>query len=771
MLIYRGVLIIMKQTIAPLSENAAERLLKDGFGADSGNKKTKSISAILAGRICTIFNLVNAIIAIALVAVGSYKNLAFLGVVIFNTCVGIFQEVRAKLITDKLLKAKMPTVTVIRAEGQKVIGWNMAVKGDTIILKEGSAVKADCRLIDGYCEYDDSALTGETETVSASCGDIIPSGAAIVAGNAVCVISAVGAETREYAIRESARRHKLKASVMTDTLNGIIKSISFALIPLGALFFSKLFFIDGHDITHSVNSVAAAIVGMIPSGLILLTSTALAVSVIRLSTKHMLINEMNSIEMLARTNVLCVDKTGTLTTGRLIVDEIKLYSDRDECEKALKTAASQCGNATASAISEHIGAEALEVIASIPFSSKRKFSAVKTSGGVYILGAPDVLLDREMLVKHDIDSLCASHRVVCLCRCDDIKDGEPLGDMHLMCLILLREELRDGARDTVYQLQSQGVCIKVISGDNPITVRASAMRCGIINAERIFDLSTAAENTDYAEIAKSYTVFGRSTPEQKMKLIAALKASGNIVAMTGDGINDLPAMKEASCSIALSNAADGAKCASDITLSTNGFFDIPAIIDEGRTVINNISNYAALFLTKTVLSFALTLAFIFVPWRYSLQPIQLTLTGTLLIGLPAFLLSLLHNKSRPDGKLKERIMFISLPAGIYAAAACLCLASLGADGGAWAYSIAIAFACVLVMVCLPFNHRKLAIVLTSVALLVLLMVFARGFFEISVSAQSIAETVIAALSTATATFTTAFICATKSQAKQQTGKK
>lgn len=749
----------MKHDPVPLTQKNAERLMKEGFGADSGSKKTKSVSAIFIGRICTVFNLVNAVIATLLIIFGSYKNLAFLGVVFFNTFVGIFQEIRAKRVTDKLIKAKMPTVTVIRAEGEYTFGWDNAVKGDVVLLKEGNAVKADCRVANGYCEYDDSALTGESDTVSASEGDIIPSGAVIVSGNVKCVICAVGKETREYAIRQSARRQKLKTSVMTETLNKIIKVLSFALIPLGVLFFLKLRFIDGFDPTHSVESVAAAVVGMIPSGLILLTSTALAVSVIRLSTKHMLINEMTSIEMLARANILCLDKTGTLTTGKLITEDVLFKHPEEECRRALKTLAMLSSNATATAISQFVDAKPYTVKCNIPFSSKRKFSAAICESGTYVLGAPDILLHEHELEESGIKDLLTKYRTVCLCRCDAANEDEiPERKKTLMCTVLLRDELRPGARQTVTELQSQGVKIKVISGDNPITVSAVASGCGINNADSIFDLSEADENADYGEIARKYTVFGRSTPEQKMMLIKALKDDGNIVAMTGDGINDLPAMKEASCSIALANAADGAKCAADMTLSANGFYDIPSVIDEGRTVINNISNYAALFLTKTVLSFVLTLAFIFVPWDHVLKPIQLTLTGTLLIGMPAFLLSLLHDRSKPDGKLTERILCISVPAGIFASAACLSMASLGIDGSAWAYSIAAAFAAVLIVVCIPMDKRKAAICTLSALLLSAAIIIARGFFEMRVTAEQIPVCILCAALTAVAVFITAAIC-------------
>ncbi len=744
----------MSYKLNPLDDATAAKLLKNGCGAYNSNKKTKSISAIFAGRICTVFNIINAIIAVCLLAVGSYKNLAFLGVVFANTFIGIFQEIKAKLITDKLLKADMPSITVIRAEGKKTVKWNHVVKGDLVVLKEGDSVKADCKVLEGYCEYDDSALTGEFDTVNANKGDIIPSGSAIVAGHTVCVICAVGKETKEFAIQQCARRFKLKKSIMTDTLNYIIKCISFALLPLGALLFAKMFIISGVDITNSVNSVAASIVGMIPSGLILLTSTALAVSVIRLSSKHMLINEMNSIEMIARANVLCIDKTGTLTTGRLVAEKIINYFPKDECLRALKTVATCCNNATATAINYYCdNIMPYTAIDSVPFSSKRKYSAVTCENTTYVLGAPEMLLCRNDYCKYDIATLCRTHRVVCLC-CKQNSDSADITDgLTLMCLVLLSEELRSGVEETIEQLQAQGICVKVISGDNPITVSASAQKCKISNAEKYIDLSSFTCEQfqhDCSALASQYAIFGRATPEQKRQLISSLKSAGNIVAMTGDGINDMPAMKESSCSIALANAADATKCAADITLSANGFYDIPLVINEGRTVINNINNYAALFLTKTIMSFILTLTFIFVPWTYSLQPIQLTLTGSLTIGLPAFLLSLLHDTSRPDGRLIERILCISFPAGTFAAAACISLASLGVNGSAWGYSIAAAFCSVLIAVCIPFNSKKALICIIPITILIICLVFAGDFFEIAVDPTHMISPIISALATATA---------------------
>lgn len=747
----------MNKKTTPLDNATAKKLLKQGLGAESGDKKTKSITAIFAGRICTVFNLVNAIIAAALLAVGSYKNLAFLGVVFANTFIGIFQEIKAKFITDKILKAEMPSVTVIRAEGESTLKWTHAVKGDTIKLKEGNSVRADCMIISGNCEYDDSALTGEFETINAHEGDIIPSGAAIVAGEVVCVICAVGNETKEYAIRQSSRRLKLKKSIMIDTLNNIIKFISFALIPLGAILFIKIFVITGSDITQSVNSVAASIVGMIPSGLILLTSTALAVSVVRLASKHMLINEMNSIEMIARANVLCIDKTGTLTTGKLVAEKIINYFPEDECLRALKTVATCCNNATATAIDDYCyNVMPYTAIDSVPFSSKRKYSAVTCENTTYVLGAAEMLLCRNDYCKYDIATLCRTYRVVCLC-CKQNSDSADITDgLTLMCLVLLSEELRAGVEETIEQLQSQGVCVKVISGDNPITVSASAQKCKIANAEKYIDLSlfTCEQfQHDCSALASQYTVFGRATPEQKRQLISSLKSAGNIVAMTGDGINDMPAMKESSCSIALANAADAAKCAADITLSVNGFYDIPLVINEGRTVINNINNYAALFLTKTIMSFVLTSSFIFVPWSFDLQPIQLTLIGSLLIGLPAFLLSLLHNSARPDGRLIERILCISFPAGVFAAASCLSLASLGVNGNAWGYSIAAAFCAVLIAVCIPFDFKKALICFCPIMILIVCLVFAGEFFEITLDAAHITAIILSVAATVAATAT------------------
>lgn len=745
----------MNKKTTPLDNATAKKLLKQGLGAENSDNKTKSITAIFAGRICTVFNLVNAIIAIALLAVGSYKNLAFLGVVFANTFIGVFQEIKAKLITGKILKAEMPSVTVIRADGELTLKWSHAVKGDTIILREGNSVRADCMIINGYCEYDDSALTGEFETINAHEGDIIPSGAAIVAGEVTCVIYAVGNETKEYAIRQSSRRLKLKKSIMIDTLNNIIKFISFALIPLGAILFIKLFVITGSDITQSVNSVAASIVGMIPSGLILLTSTALAVSVVRLSSKHMLINEMNSIEMIARANVLCIDKTGTLTTGRLVAEKLIDCFPKDECLRALKTVATCCNNATVAAINDYCdNIIPYTAIDTVPFSSKRKYSAVICENTTYVLGAPEVLLCKNDYCKYDIATLCHTYRIVCLCCKQNSDNTDITNGLRLMCFVLLSEKLRAGVEETIEQLQSQGVCVKVISGDNPITVSASAQKCKIANAEKYIDLSSFTceqFQRDCYALASQYTVFGRATPEQKRQLVSSLKSAGNIVAMTGDGINDMPAMKESSCSIALANAADAAKCAADITLSANGFYDIPLVINEGRTVINNINSYAALFLTKTIMSFVLTSLFIFVPWSFDLQPIQLTLIGSLLIGLPAFLLSLLHNTTRPDGRLTERILCISFPAGVFAAASCLSLASLGVNGNAWGYSIAAAFCAVLIAVCIPLNFKKALICFCPITILVICLIFAGEFFEITLDAAHMTSIIISVAATVAAT--------------------
>ncbi len=727
----------MESNISPLSNAEAEKLKKQGMAAVSDNVKTKSVGAIIIGRVCTLFNLVNLIIATALICVGSYKNTLFMLVVLFNTAIGIIQELRAKRITDKLVNAQAPTVNVIRAEGEIKMPWSEAVKGDTVRLSEGNTVCADLKVLSGYVECDDSALTGESETISAEANMEVLSGCSIIAGSAICRITAVGKETRAHSITESTRRIKLKKSVIISKLNTIIKIISLSLIPLGGLYFAKLL-ISGADIPRAVTTVAASVIGMIPSGLILLTSTALAVSVIKLSSKKVLVNEMNAIEMLARTNMICLDKTGTITTGRMKVEKVIYFTDEYASKGFLAGCASIGTNATANAILEYTGKNELEITSFVPFSSIRKWSGINTRFGSFVLGAPEFILSRDSMESLKIDKYTDDYRVVCMCKSGEelTKDSKP-SRLIPCCAVLLKEEIRVGAAEAIEKLQNSGVTVKIISGDNPLTAAAAAKQCGVKYADRTLDLSTLKDDADYAEIAGKFTVFGRSTPEQKKKLIHALKISGNTVSMTGDGINDLPAMKEADCAIAPDGGTDGSRSACDIVLSKNGFNDIAHIIGEGRSVINNISSYSCLFLSKTVFSFLTTLIFLLINGGNNFQPIQLTLVSTFLIGAPSFLLALMPDRSPLKGGFFKRILLTAVPAGTISAVAVAILSAFGIGGNVWAYVLAAETLAVLLSVAVPFNRYKAAVCICMPAGFILCAACFGDFFVTSLGAGEV----------------------------------
>lgn len=735
----------MENSLNPISNEKAAELKKQGLNAAPDNTATKSVGAIMIGRICTLFNLVNIVIAAALLCVGSYKNMLFMLVAVSNTAIGIIQELRAKRITDKLINAQAPSVSVLRTEGEAKMSWSDAVKGDIVRLSEGNAVCADCVVLQGYLECDDSALTGESETVCADVGMRVLSGCSVVSGTALCRIVAVGKETRAYSITESTRRIKLKKSVIISKLNTIIKIISLSLIPLGALYFAKLY-LSGTDISSAVTAVAASVIGMIPSGLILLTSTALAVSVIKLSSKRVLVNEMNAIEMLARTNMICLDKTGTITTGRMKVERALYYIDEYAAKGFLAAVASVGTNATANAIKEYAGENSIKVSSYVPFSSARKWSGINTDIGSFILGAPEFILSKKTITELGIEKYTRDFRVICLCKANGIltKDSVP-HDLVPCCVLLLKEEIRDGAKEAIDRLQSSGVTVKIISGDNPLTAAAAAKQCGVKNAGRTIDLSSLPDDADYAETAKEYTVFGRSTPEQKKKLIEAYKKLGNTVSMTGDGINDLPAMKESDCAIALDGGTDGSRSACDIVLSKNGFNDISHIIGEGRSVINNISSYSCLFLSKTVFSFLSTLLFLFVSTSNDFQPIQLTLVSTFLIGAPSFLLALVPDKSPIKGEFFKRILLTALPAGIIAAVAIVILAINGIGGNVWAYVLAAETMAVLISVAIPFNSYKAIVCSAMPAMFLICAVFFGRFFDTVLSADEALICLAAAL--------------------------
>ncbi len=654
------------------SAEVSKRVAEGKVNATS-TLKTKSYKRIFYDNICTLFNLINVILFVLLLLVGSYKNLLFIGVVFFNTIIGIVQEIRSKISVDKLTILTESKVTVVRDGKEQEISKDELVLDDIIVLSRGSQIPADCVLIEGDCKVNESLLTGESDLIPKNTGDELLSGSFISAGKCYAEVSRVGADCYAAKINNEAKYIKKNESQILSSFKFIIKLCTIIILPLGLMLFVSKFFIHSGTIQSSVLSTVSALVGMIPSGMILLTSTVLAVSVIRLSRQKVLVNEMYCIETLARVDVICLDKTGTLTAESMNVTDVLTFDNSlEEIKSALSSiyTASDDKNATIQAIGEYIeGIEPIKSEVFHGFSSETKWSGGKFANGkTYVIGASEFVFkdkDKYKEVFEKINEISDTVRILALAVSDnEIQNGKLPGDLQPMALVLIKDKLRDNVQDTVNYFKEQGVTLKVISGDSVKTVKNIAKDCGIEGAERAIDMTEVKTDEQLAEVAENCNVFGRVTPVQKKKLVLALKAKGHKVAMTGDGVNDVLALKEADCSVAMASGSEAARNVSQLVLTDNDFAAMPQVVYEGRKSINNLERSSSLYLVKTVYSILLSVFFIFATMQYPFEPIQLTLIGGLTIGLPSFVLALQPNKNIVKGNFTFNIIARALPAAI-----------------------------------------------------------------------------------------------------------
>ncbi len=664
------------------SQEVRERT-EAGLSNRSALPKTKSVPCILREHLLTLFNFINLLMAFALLLVRSPKNMLFLGVVACNAFIGLWQELRAKRATDRLSVMTAPTVTVRRDGEERRIPAESLVFGDIVLLRPGDEVPADCSIICGECEVSEAFLTGESEPVGKSAGDLINAGSFLLSGECVGSAVRVGASNLLQEVAAGARQYHRRTSVIIRSLRKIINVVSLLLVPYSVLFFwlqSRKSPVD-----EAVRNTVAAMIGMIPEGLILLVSGVMALAIYRLSKKRMLIKELYSVETLARADTVCFDKTGTLTDGKLVVTGLLPFeSNSKELFDALARISrntSSAANETAAAISRFCGEKDVPPASdNLPFSSKRKFSAVYYEGGVaYILGAPEmVLAPSERSHLSTIDALAEECRVLCVSVASNAtKNGELPENRHALGLVMLSETVRPGAGHTVEFFLKQGIRIKLISGDHPVTVSRIAHTAGVPDFDKRIDLSTVPENADYAALAEAYTVFGRATPVQKQKLIRAMRKDGHTVAMTGDGVNDVLALREADCAIAINDGAEAARNVADIVMLDSDYNALPDAVAEGRSAVNNLEQSASLFLIKTIYSVLLGLIFLFLPSAYPFMPIQLTLINALTVALPSFLLSLRKSDRRIDGNFLYNAIGKALPAGIAVTAGVIAATLLG----------------------------------------------------------------------------------------------
>ena len=657
-----------------LSNNQVEKRKKEGLVNFDTTSPTKSIKSIIISNFFTIFNLMNLLLALAVFAVGEYKNMLFIGLVVINTAISTFQEIHSKRVIDKLSLISNIKVNCIRNGKKEKIDINEIVLDDILEFETGNQIITDCKIRQGEIEVDESFITGESNAITKKEGDIILSGSCVISGKCRAQVEHIGEDNFTSKISKQTRYVKKVNSEIMNSLNKIIKTVSIIIIPVGTLLFLNQYNLDGGILKDAVIHTVAAIIGMIPEGLVLLTSTVLAVSVIRLSKSNVLVQELFCIETLARVDTLCLDKTGTITQGKMEVNDIVLVNaKKDEMQIILKQIgkASEDSNATIEAIREKFidinEAKKWEVKQKIAFSSSKKWSGISfKEHGTYVIGAPEFVLKEKINdYKNIIEKYSKDYRMIVLVHSNnDFEEKELPQDIEVLGFVLITDKLRENAKETIEYFKKQGVDIRIISGDNPATVSKIAKKAGVEGFENYIDCTTIKSEEELEKAVEKYKIFGRVTPEQKKQIVQALKKQGHTVAMTGDGVNDIIALKEADCSIAIASGSDAARNVSQLVLLDSNFASMPKIVAEGRRTINNLERSASLFLSKTIYSTILAILFVFVKAEYPFMPIQLSLISLVCIGIPSFILALEPNKERVKGKFIGNVISKSIPTAL-----------------------------------------------------------------------------------------------------------
>ncbi len=726
------------------AEQVHLREQQDLFNYDT-TVPTKSIGTIVRENICTLFNLINAILALAIISVGSYKNMLFMGVVLSNLCIGIFQEIRAKRTIDKLSLLHAAKATVIRDGQQLELPLQKIVLDDVLLLQNGNQAPVDCVILEGQCEVDESFLTGESDAVYKKAGDTVLSGSIIISGTCRARADKIAEDTYISSISKEAKYYKKTKSEIMQTLNRIIGVISLIIVPVGFILLYNQLQLDGNTYTEAVVQTVAALIGMIPEGLVLLTSTVLAVSVVRLARQQVMVQDLYCIESLARVDTLCLDKTGTLTQGNLLVSGMEPLNTHPVQMSVILhnfTAALEDNNATFWALRQTYPPQLdWTVLEAFPFSSKYKWSAVTfQERGTYILGAAEFVYPHsDHTFQQKLAELAEEHRVLLLAWTEQpVTAGHLPADVTPVGFVLLKDQLRTAARQTLEYFNQQDVDIKVISGDSAHTVAGIAREAGVPNWQNYLDMTTVQSAEQLQQAAQQYTVFGRVTPEQKKQLVQALQQTGHTVAMTGDGVNDVMALKQSDCSIAMAAGTDAARNVSQLVLLESNFDSLPQILGEGRRSINNIQRSASLFLVKTIYATLFALIFLFVQLPYPFIPIQLTLISCVTIGIPSLLLALEPNNERVQGRFLLNILSKALPGGltIVANLILILLFSLYFHFTAEEISTLCVFLTgftgflVLRRICLPFNRNRLIMYVLLVAAFIAAVILLPGLFSI-----------------------------------------
>lgn len=750
--------------ITGLTDEEVRQRVEEGFTNRTDISTDKTTKEIVVSNVFTYFNLIFLVITILLIMVGSFRNLTFLPIIIGNTVIGIVQEIRAKKTLEKMSLLNAPHADVIRNGSVKQISTEELVKDDVILLTAGKQICADAVVISGNIQVNESLLTGEADEVEKTEGSTLMSGSFVVSGECYARLEKVGNESYISKLSLEAKSMGGKEqSEMIRSINLIVKWVGIVIIPIGLILFWQSHFVNGESITKSVTSTVAAIIGMIPEGLYLLTTVALALSTMKLARKKVLLHDMKSIETLARVDVLCVDKTGTITEPDMKLKEIFLCknSGADGTQTALTldelkslildyANASVDNNATmlalkayaADTLTNNTSALHRTAVSQQAFSSSLKYGSVTFSDGTYLLGAPEFIMHEDFarIEEEIIPYADKGDRVLLFARYDgeNVENGIN-GSVTPLGFVALANPIRENAVKTFEYFKSQGVAIKVISGDNPRTVSRIAIQAGIESAESFVDAATLDTEDKIADAVNKYTVFGRVTPKQKKQLVKALQAKGHTVAMTGDGVNDILAMKDADCSVAMASGSEAAAQAAQVVLLDSDFAHMPDVVYEGRRVVNNIQRSASMFLVKNIFSLLLSMFSVILMVTYPLEPAQVSLISMFTIGVPGFLLALEQNKDRIKGHFITNVMLKALPGGLTDVIAvgalvvcgevfCISDASIGTIA---TLVLSVVGFMILFKISEPLNGMKYAVIIGNIAGLVFSGFFLKKLFALT----------------------------------------
>lgn len=669
-----------------LTQKEVEKRLEAGQVNIAKNESGKTYSQIFASNLLTFFNLINILLFILVLSVGSHKNALFIIIVVVNAGIGLYQEIKARRLLNKLSLLNTSKVKLFRQGKQIELKQEELVLDDTLLLGMGDQIPCDSQIIEGEIEVNEALLTGEADALLKREGAELYSGSFVTSGTAVAQVIHVGKDNYIHQLAHEARKIKKQTRMLRDSLAKVVRIVSFIMIPLGVLLYLKLFYVTqtGHE--QAVLGTVAALEGMFPQGLILLTSMALTLGVINLVKRKVLVQELHTIDALARVDVLCLDKTGTITTGEMQVEQVESLSEQSLAQidhtigNILRSLPDQ--NVTAQALRKYFGAQKdYEVLQTLPFSSERKYSAVEFSEGTYYLGALQFLFPQGNSRLQDKAQKYAEkgHRVLVLAQSGEkLEKGLLPNDLSAQALIVISDILRADAKQTLEYFKKQGVRCKIISGDDPVTVSAIAKAVALPDAEKYVDVSQVHTDEDLIFAVEHQQIFGRVSPQQKKRMVEILKAKGHTVAMTGDGVNDILAFKEADCSIAMREGSEAAKQTANLILMDNNFSAMPYIVNEGRRVINNLTRTGSLLMVRMMFSIVLTVLTLFAGNVYPFEPIQLTILTAFFVGIPSFFLSFESDFSKVEGSFLKTLFERAFPVGLSIAVGATLIVRLGA---------------------------------------------------------------------------------------------